>query len=115
MAPRRKKIPESVEISVLVKSRRRCCLCFFLERQHGEVEGQIAHLDHNRDNHAEDNLVFLCFNHHNRYDSKMSTSHGLKEGEVRVWRNKLYMAMMLFDRDDYKEVEEDLSEPKPRT
>ncbi|MFA4846530.1 MAG: hypothetical protein WC654_08330 [Patescibacteria group bacterium] len=45
----------------------------------------------------------------------MSASHGLKEGEVRVWRNKLYLAMSLLDREGYEEEDQDLKEPKPRT
>lgn len=59
----RKKNPK-VHIDVLVKSRRRCCLCFALKGDHSEKKGQIAHLDNNRTNDKIDNLVYLCFDHH---------------------------------------------------
>jgi hypothetical protein len=41
----RKKIPTDNETAVLVKSARRCPLCFCLEGDLEEKLGQIAHLD----------------------------------------------------------------------
>jgi hypothetical protein len=89
----RKAIPDEVQNSVLLKSRRRCCLCFWLEGSDNVVKGQIAHLDQNHENADEENLVFLCYNHHDEYDSRTSTSKGLREGEVRKWRDELYREM----------------------
>jgi hypothetical protein len=86
----RKAISGEDQDSVLLKSRRRCCLCFWLEGIDEVVKGQIAHLDHNPENADEQNLVFLCYNHHDEYDGRTSTSKGLKEGEVRRWRDELY-------------------------
>ena len=79
----RKAVPESTQNNVLLKSRRRCCLCFWLTGRDEVVKGQIAHLDQNYENPDEDNLVFLCYDHHDEYDSRTSTSKGLREGEVR--------------------------------
>ena len=93
MARKRKPIPPETQRAVLLKSRRRCCLCFWLDRIDEERAGQIAHLDHNHDNHVEDNLVFLCLEHHDKYDSKTSTSKRLREDEVREYRNRLYREM----------------------
>ena len=45
---------------MLSRCARRCCLCFWLKGDFAEKEGQIAHLDHNPANGAEENLVFLC-------------------------------------------------------
>ncbi len=89
----RKAISDELQNSVLLKSRRRCCLCFWLEGIDEVVKGQIAHLDQNPQNAEEQNLVFLCHNHHDEYDSRTSTSKGLKEGEVRKWRDELYREM----------------------
>ena len=85
----RKKNPK-VHIDVLVKSRRRCCLCFALKGDHGEKKGQIAHLDHNRSNDKIDNLTYLCFEHHDQYDSKTSQSKSIQINEVKIYREQLY-------------------------
>ena len=86
----RKAIPEATQIAVLMKSRRRCCLCYWIDHRKEERPGQIAHLDQNHENAAEANLVWLCVEHHDRYDSTTSQTKGYTEGEVRSWRDKLY-------------------------
>jgi len=53
-------------------------------------DGQIAHLDHDRSNNKEDNLVYLCLRHHNMYDSKTSQSKGFTKGEMRHYREELF-------------------------
>lgn len=47
-----------MEAEVLIKSKRRCSLCYGLNNDLEEKAGQIAHLDKNRDNHSIDNLAF---------------------------------------------------------
>jgi hypothetical protein len=92
----RSPIPIPTERAVLIKSRRRCCLCFWLEGIDKVQQGQIAHLDHDRTNNNEDNLCFLCTKeHHDDYDSRRSQSKGLKKGEVKYYRNELYKEMEL--------------------
>lgn len=86
----RKQIPKSIEAEVLVKSRRRCCICFGLNRDEDVKKGQVAHLDKNSSNNAYDNLAFLCFHHHDEYDSKTSQSKNLTIPEVKKYRNELY-------------------------
>ena len=90
---RRKRTPTATETEVLVRSRRRCCLCFGLEGDLGEKEGQIAHLDRDPANAHLDNLAWMCFNHHDRYDSQTSQSKGLTIGEVKRYRDELYRAL----------------------
>lgn len=86
----RTSVPESVQDKVLVASARRCCLCVFL-RDHDEVvKGQIAHLNRNPNDPRFENLVWLCFDHHEEYDSRTSQSKGLTRGEVREYRDRLY-------------------------
>jgi hypothetical protein len=74
---------------VLVQSRRRCCVCYGLNRDEAVKKGQIAHLDGDRDNNHIRNLVFLCFDHHDEYDSRTSQSKGLARPEVEQYREEL--------------------------
>jgi hypothetical protein len=89
----RKAIPDATQANILLKSRRRCCLCFWLNGEDEVKKGQLAHLDEDNENAAEDNLVFLCLEHHDEYDSIPRLSKGLREQEVRRWRDELYKEM----------------------
>jgi hypothetical protein len=82
-------IPPDVVADVVTSSRRRCCVCFALQRDDGEKKGQIAHLDHNPANNGEDNLAFLCLEHHDQYDSRTSQSKGLTIDELKRYRTEL--------------------------
>lgn len=86
----RKGISDKTEAQVLTASRRRCCLCYYLDQLTTVRRGQIAHLDRDSSNPAFDNLVFLCLEHHDWYDSRTSQSKGATQAEVRHWRDKLY-------------------------
>jgi len=92
----RKKSPAKTEAAVLVKSRRRCCLCAHIDGDHRVKLGQIAHLDQDPSNSDEDNLAFLCFSHHSEYDSKTSQHKNFTQAEVQHWRNELYQQMAQF-------------------
>lgn len=86
----RKKIPKATEAQILIQSRRRCCLCHHF---HGDIEvknGQIAHINKKRDDNSQDNLAFLCFHHHDEYDSTRSQSKGITSLEVKHARQSLY-------------------------
>jgi len=85
----RKRITKE-ESTVLLKSKRRCCLCFHFADELNEKAGQIAHIDQNPSNSLEDNLVFLCLKHHDQYDTQTSQSKGLTPAEVRDARTRLY-------------------------
>jgi hypothetical protein len=89
----RPKIPPQIEAAVLVKSGRRCCLCFGLHHDLTIKRGQIAHVDRNRTNNDEKNLAFLCFDHHDEYDSTTRQSKGLTQLEVVTYRQRLYEAI----------------------
>ena len=89
----RKPIPEGTQTSILLKSRRRCCLCFWLKGEDEVKKGQFAHLDGNHENPSERNLAFLCFEHHDEYDSTTRLSKGLREPEIKKWRDELYKEM----------------------
>jgi hypothetical protein len=46
-------------------------------------------LDHDSSNSVQDNLVFLCLNHHDQYDSTTRQSKNLTQAEVRYYRDEL--------------------------
>jgi hypothetical protein len=81
---------KSIETDVVIASRRRCCLCVFLKDRDEDRPGQIAHLNRDPTDSRFDNLVFLCFEHHEEYDRKPSQSKGLLTAEVRKYRDQLY-------------------------
>jgi hypothetical protein len=89
----RKKPTTATETAVLIKSARRCPLCFHL---HGDLTpklGQIAHLDGDRTNGAEDNLAWLCMPHHSEYDSTTSQHKNYTVAEIKEMRRRLYEAI----------------------
>jgi len=83
-------ISKSVEKDVLTASRRRCCLCVFLSNLDEIRQGQIAHLNRDRADRRFENLVFLCLEHHDEYDTRRSQSKGFSILEVREYRDRLY-------------------------
>ena len=90
---KRATIPIAIQTNVLISCRRRCCLCFFLEQDSEVKDGQIAHLDREPANNAEENLAFLCMRHHSQYDAGGSRAKGLTIGEVKHARDVLYEAL----------------------
>jgi hypothetical protein len=52
-------------------------------------KGQVAHLDHDSRNNSLENLVFLCLEHHDEYDSQTRQSKGLTKREVKDFRDHL--------------------------
>src|SRR5215510_508909 len=89
----RKKPTLNTEEAVLTKSARRCALCYGLDGNLRRRRGQIAHIDHDRTNSAEDNLGYLCFDHHDEYDSKTSQSKRITPREFQNYRDRLYEAI----------------------
>jgi hypothetical protein len=86
----RKKVDKTTEAMVLTASRRRCCLCVFIDKVDSGKRGQIAHLNKDASDSKFENLVYLCLEHHDLYDSHTSQSKGYTEVEVRHWRDELY-------------------------
>lgn len=82
-------VPPDLAADVLTTSRRRCCVCFALQKDHAVKKGQIAHLDHNPSHNALDNLAFLCLEHHDQYDSRTAQSKGLTIDELKRYRTEL--------------------------
>lgn len=103
----RKKIPDNIQKEVLVTSRRRCCICYGLNRDISIKKGQIAHLDGDNNNKF-DNLAFLCFDHHDEYDGKTSQSKNFTIKEVKKYRAELYENVLTSidttKKTDYNEI-----------
>ena len=89
----RKRTPGPTELSILDKGRRRCALCFQLVGDLSEKHGQIAHLDGDPANVAEDNLAWLCLEHHSKYNSTTSQHKNYTMAEVKSARTRLYKAI----------------------
>jgi hypothetical protein len=89
----RVKTTDSVEAEVLLKSARRCPLCYYLNGDLNEQHGQIAHLDQNRANSAQENLAFMCMPHHSLYDSRTSQHKNYTLAEIMAMRDVLYLAI----------------------
>jgi hypothetical protein len=88
--PKRPAIPKLVETEVLTKCHRRCCLCVYLNSRDEVRKGQIAHLNQDPRDNRIDNLVYLCLEHHDDFDSKSSQSKRFTASEVRHHRDRLY-------------------------
>ncbi len=95
----RKAITREIETNILTKSRRQCCLCVFLDGDNSVKNGQLAHIDHNSSNSREDNLVYLCLEHHNQYDSVYRQSKKITSSEVKYYKSSLYKKLGTGDRE----------------
>ena len=100
----RTSIPDSVIAELLIETRRRCCLCYFLNEDKSQKRVQIAHIDRKRNNAASSNLVPLCLNHHDEYDSSTSQSKGITMEELRRYKNMLIAEVKKERRDDSLEI-----------
>ena len=89
----RRAVPQETQVEVLAACRRRCAICFGLNRDTGIKPGQIAYLDRDAANQSFGNLVFLCLEHHDQFDSRTSQSKGLTSDEVRRFRQELATAI----------------------
>lgn len=83
-------LPPSAVSRILVRSRRRCALCSFWNDDRTEKSGQIAHIDRDQSNESEDNLAFLCLEHHAAYDQSSKQSKDVTPSELREACSKLY-------------------------
>lgn len=89
----RNKLSKNTERNILINGKRRCPLCYGLFRDFGVKKGQIAHIDKDSSNDSEENLLFLCLNHHDEYDSIRSQSKGITQKELEHYRDELYEAI----------------------
>ena len=86
-------VPKEVQREILMRARRRCCLCYGLNGNFNERIGQIAHIDHNSFHNTLDNLVWLCFEHHSLYDSTTRQHKNYQPEELKKYRDRLCSAI----------------------
>lgn len=87
---KRIKVHKDTQADILqANSLRRCALCFDYKFDFNFKKGQIAHIDHNRSNNKPSNLVFLCLEHHDEYDSSTSQSKGWTQEELKRSKKNL--------------------------
>ena len=82
-------ISPETQARILEEGRRRCALCFCLHADFRRKRGQLAHIDKNPANSGEENLVFLCFDHHDEYDSTTRQSKNITKEELMRYRDLL--------------------------
>lgn len=87
---RRIKPTPRIEKEVLVASNRRCCLCYYLRGATEQRRGQLAHLQQDASSSGFDDLVWLCLEHHDEFDSRTRQSKNFTRQEVRHYRDRLY-------------------------
>lgn len=86
----RNSIPDAVQNELFFASMRICALCFGLKNDATEKRGQIAHLNRDNTQTRLDDLVWLCMDHHDLYDSITRQTKNYTVSEVRNYRSKLY-------------------------
>jgi hypothetical protein len=99
MADRKPPSP-SIELQVLLASRRRCCICFGLHRDLDIKQGQLAHINRDPSDSTVENLAFMCLEHHDWFDSKTSQSKGATVEEAKHYRHELFREWERRDEED---------------
>ncbi len=90
MSETRVSVPEKLQAQLKFNCRNRCAICAIMNGDFNEKHGQIAHIDHNHSNSFDyNNLVWLCLEHHDQYDSKTSQSKNYRPDEIRMYKNQL--------------------------
>lgn len=100
----RRASPRQTVTEILVRSRRRCCLCACLENDFSVKPVQIAHIDHNPSNSNPTNLIPLCVPHHDDYDSKRSQTKGITAGEIRHYQSELDKVLQQIDEQIHVQI-----------
>ena len=86
MAKKRTKIPPNIEANVMYKSHLMCCIC-------QEKGDHIHHLDGKPNNNHIDNLVLLCFKHHELASIKGNIGKKLSKETILMYRHSHYISI----------------------
>lgn len=89
MNGKREKPIDSEVTDLLIATRRRCCLCYFLDDDRRRKKVQIAHINKKRSDSLVENLVPLCLDHHDEYDSITRQSKNITEYELKKYKEML--------------------------
>lgn len=74
-------IPRDTEAEVLFKADHACCIC-----NNSDFGVQVAHIDKNRNNNQENNLIVLCPNDHAKVDSVSPISKSYTQLELKRYK-----------------------------
>jgi len=77
----RKKIEKELANKIMYESAYICAIC-------QKPQGQIHHIDGDHSNNTEENLVFLCLNHHGEAHSKGTMNRNLGSTELAYSKNE---------------------------
>jgi hypothetical protein len=91
------KIPEKLKQSLLYQSAFVCVVC-------QELKVQVHHIDQNRNNNVEDNLVVLCHLHHDEAHSTSTLSQNLTSTRLKKFK-KEWLAQVAEKRELATSVE----------
>jgi len=81
-------IPRTIEIDVLTRSRRRCCLCFGLERDFRQKRGRVVWVGQDSTKTVQSDFIFLCQKH---------DAEEFPVQELKVYGDQLYGEITRFD------------------
>ena len=74
-------LPTDTEAEVLFKARHTCSVC-----NNPNLGVQVDHIDGNRNNNKESNLIVLCLNHHDKKSLKSPMSKGYTQKELKKYK-----------------------------
>ena len=94
----RKQTSDSLATSIAYNCGRRCALCYGLKGDFLEKRGQLAHIDHNSSNTVYENLVWLCVEHHDLYDSKTSQTKNYTQNELKRYKTNVEFAWQSYKK-----------------
>lgn len=101
-------IPPKLKNKLLVEARHTCAIC-------GERGVQVHHIDGNKKNHDESNLIVLCLPHHNEAEWSKE-GHGLTAklipAQLRLYKEKQKQELIYYERTKV-EVASELILPIP--
>jgi hypothetical protein len=98
---KRKDFPIEVQLEILLKCRRTCALCYYLEGELNWKPGQLAHIDRDPSNVSKENAAYLCMPHHDEYDSERSQTKKFLPAELKACQEQLYE---VFKGNDWRSV-----------
>jgi len=101
---KRRKVHTSTQADILQDSLRRCAICVDYNSDLNLKRGQIAHIDHDKNNNKQSNLVFLCLEHHDEYDSSTSQSKGWTQEELKRSKKNLEAIIKKHKEEIYPEI-----------
>jgi hypothetical protein len=83
MKKKRIPVPKKTEAQLMYDTDRKCCIC-----QDGTFGDQIHHIDGDPSNNKINNLVFICFNHHNEASITSSLRKKLSGETIKLYKAK---------------------------